>query len=45
MKCSNDKCGKSHFPRTDPAIITLISFQDKVLLGGLLDFLIVCIVL
>ena len=33
MKCSNDKCAKSHFPRTDPAIITLISFQDKVLLG------------
>ena len=33
MKCSNDKCGKSHFPRTDPAIITLVSFQDKVLLG------------
>ncbi len=33
MKCSNKKCGKSHFPRTDPAIITLISFQDKVLLG------------
>ena len=33
MKCSNYKCGKSHFPRTDPAIITLISFQDKVLLG------------
>ena len=33
LKCSNIKCGKSHFPRTDPAIITLISFQDKVLLG------------
>ncbi len=33
MKCSNDKCGKSHFPRTDPAIITLISFKEKVLLG------------
>ena len=33
MKCSNYKCSKSHFPRTDPAIITLISFQDKVLLG------------
>ena len=33
MKCTNQKCGKSHFPRTDPAIITLISFQDKVLLG------------
>ena len=31
--CSNNKCGKNHFPRTDPAIITLISFQDKVLLG------------
>ena len=31
--CSNDKCGKSHFPRTDPAIITLISFKDKILLG------------
>ena len=31
MKCSNKKCGKSHFPRTDPAIITLISFLDKVL--------------
>ena len=33
MKCTNQKCGKSHFPRTDPAIITLISFEDKVLLG------------
>ncbi len=33
MECSNKKCGKNHFPRTDPAIITLISFQDKVLLG------------
>ena len=33
MKCSNERCSKSHFPRTDPAIITLISFQDKVLLG------------
>ena len=31
--CSNDKCGKSHFPRTDPAIITLISFKEKILLG------------
>ena len=31
--CSNDKCGKNHFPRTDPAIITLISFKDKILLG------------
>ena len=31
--CSNTECGKSHFPRTDPAIITLISSKDKVLLG------------
>ncbi len=31
--CSNEKCGKSHFPRTDPAIITLISFKEKILLG------------
>ena len=31
--CKNHACGKSHFPRTDPAIITLISFEDKILLG------------
>jgi len=31
--CSNIECGKSHFPRTDPAIITLISYKDKILLG------------
>ena len=31
--CSNPTCGKSHFPRTDPAIITLISFEEKILLG------------
>ena len=31
--CSNVKCGKSHFPRTDPAIIVLISSKDKILLG------------
>jgi NAD+ diphosphatase len=31
--CSNLSCGKSHFPRTDPAIITLISSGDRVLLG------------
>ena len=31
--CSNTSCGKSHFPRTDPAIITLISSGDRVLLG------------
>ena len=31
--CSNKSCGKSHFPRTDPAIITLISSGDRILLG------------
>ena len=31
--CSNIACGKSHFPRTDPAIITLISSGDRILLG------------
>mgnify|MGYP000560118498 FL=1 len=31
--CSNTSCGKSHFPRTDPAIITLISSGDRILLG------------
>ena len=28
--CSNTSCGKSHFPRTDPAIITLISSGDRI---------------
>jgi len=31
--CSNTSCGKSHFPRTDPAIITLVSSGDRILLG------------
>ena len=33
LVCSNKLCGKSHFPRTDAAIITLISSGDRVLLG------------
>lgn len=28
----NPDCGKRHFPRTDPAIITLITYQDQGLL-------------
>ena len=33
--CSNAKCGKSHFPRTDPAVIMLVTHpkEDKCLLG------------
>ncbi|HAS43841.1 MAG TPA: NAD(+) diphosphatase [Microscillaceae bacterium] len=30
--CQNPDCGKKHFPRTDPAIITLITYQDQGLL-------------
>ena len=32
-KCKNPDCGKSHFPRTDSAIIVLISNGAKCLLG------------
>jgi NAD+ diphosphatase len=31
--CSNSKCGEEHFPRTDPAIIVLVSNGDKCLLA------------
>ena len=33
IKCKNKNCNKSHFPRTDPAIITLVSFQNEILLA------------
>ena len=33
LKCVNQNCNQSHFPRTDPAIITLVSNKDKVLLA------------
>ena len=33
LKCINKNCNQSHFPRTDPAIITLVSNKDKVLLA------------
>ena len=31
--CSNPQCGISHFPRTDPAVIMLVSRGDRCLLG------------
>ncbi|MDR3567909.1 MAG: NAD(+) diphosphatase [Syntrophobacteraceae bacterium] len=33
LACSNPQCGAVHFPRTDPAIIVLIRFGGKCLLG------------
>ena len=33
LKCCNKICNASHFPRTDPAIITLISFKNEILLA------------
>jgi len=31
--CTNKSCGQTHFPRTDPAIIVLVTKNDKCLLG------------
>jgi NAD+ diphosphatase len=31
--CTNDGCGQQHFPRTDPAIIVLITCGERCLLG------------
>jgi NAD+ diphosphatase len=33
MACTNPKCAKSHFPRTDPATIMLVHSGDQCLLG------------
>ena len=33
IKCIEKDCETSHFPRTDPAMITLISFQNEILLA------------
>ncbi len=33
LKCLEKSCNISHFPRTDPAIITLISFKNEILLA------------
>ena len=32
-KCTNPDCGALHFPRTDPAVIMLVSRGDRALLG------------
>ncbi|MGA0313977.1 MAG: NAD(+) diphosphatase [Alphaproteobacteria bacterium] len=32
-RCSNPDCGSEHFPRTDPAVIMLVSYGDKVCLA------------
>ena len=34
-KCANESCGRSHFPRTDPAVIMLVTHptEDSCLLG------------
>ncbi len=32
-KCANPECGALHFPRTDPAVIMLVSSGGRVLLG------------
>lgn len=33
LRCSNPECGKSQFPRIDPAIIVLVDDGDRCLLG------------
>lgn len=33
LVCSNNECGKNHFPRTDPAVIVLVTNGNKCLLG------------
>ena len=32
-RCSNDLCGRMHFPRTDPAVITLVIDGERCLLA------------
>ena len=33
IKCIDQDCQASHFPRTDPAMITLISYENEILLA------------
>ncbi len=33
MHCTNPTCGTQHFPRTDPAVIMLVTDGDRALLG------------
>ncbi len=37
-RCSNPDCGSEHFPRTDPAVIMLVSYGDKVCLARKSDW-------
>lgn len=32
-RCTDAACGRQHFPRTDPAIIVLVTHEDRALLG------------
>lgn len=32
-RCTNESCGLTHFPRTDPAVIMLVTSGDRALLG------------
>jgi len=32
-KCTNPQCGMEHFPRTDPAVIVIVTWRDACLLG------------
>jgi NAD+ diphosphatase len=32
-RCTNAECDRQHFPRTDPAIIVLVTHGDRALLG------------
>ncbi|PLX40701.1 MAG: NAD(+) diphosphatase [Deltaproteobacteria bacterium] len=33
LKCSDEECGRLHFPRTDAAVIVVVEWGDKCLLG------------
>lgn len=37
-RCANEGCGLTHFPRTDPAVIMLVTSGDKALLGRQRDW-------
>ncbi len=32
-RCTNPACGRQHFPRTDPAVIVLVTHEERCLLG------------
>ncbi|MDH3376874.1 MAG: NAD(+) diphosphatase [Gammaproteobacteria bacterium] len=32
-RCANAQCARSHFPRTDPAVIVIVTHEDRCLLG------------